>query len=171
MITSLPTEAMFEAWKLVFEKYKDKLKPNRISGIELLSYLEAHYVLTEINDVNALNVVRDSVMMNDIYKEKLPANTSPSPKAFYLENSGNGKKFYYPENVDSTEIWGGNITRIFLGIDISTGFYTVEGSTMLHDELNAIRGLDEKDLHNFVIVAQYISALKKFDMLNKIIRQ
>ena len=32
-------------------------------------------------------------MMNDIYKEKLPANTSPSPKAFYaLENSGNGKK-------------------------------------------------------------------------------
>jgi hypothetical protein len=83
----------------------------------------------------------------------------------------NRSRYSFPENVDSTEIWGGNITRIFLGIDISTGFYTVEGSTMLHDELNAIRGLDEKDLHNFVIVAQYISALKKFDMLNKIIRQ
>ncbi len=42
---------------------------------------------------------------------------------------------------------------------------------MLYDELNAIRGLDEKDLQNFVIVAQYIEALQKFNMLDKVITE
>ncbi len=169
MITKMPTDAEIEQWKHIFEKYKGKLKPNRISGTELLNYLQKHYILTEIYDTEALKVVCDNVMMNEIYKEKLPINTSPIPKAFYLENSGNGEKFYCCEAKDSEGIWGGDITRIFIGVDTVTGFYTVEGSTMLHDELNAIRGLDEKDLQNFVIVAQYIEALQKFNMLDKVI--
>ncbi len=169
MITKMPTDAVIEQWKHTFEEYKAKLKPNRISGIELLNYLQTHYTLTEIYDDETLKVVCDNIIMNECYKEKLPVNTSPIPKAFYLENIGNGEKFYYSENKDCEDIWGGDISRIFIGIDTITGFYTVEGSTMLYDELNAIRGLDEKDLQNFVIVAQYIEALQKLNMLDKVI--
>ncbi len=169
MIINMPTDTMFKQWRHTFEKYKDRLYPNRISGTELLSYIKKQYVLTELYDENALNTVVDNVVMNETYKEKLPFNTLPVPKVFYLENSGNGVKFYRPENKDSNEIWGGNITRIFIGVDVITGFFTVEGSTMLYDELNAIRGLDEKDLQNYVVVAEYINALKKFNMLDKVV--
>ncbi len=127
----------------------------------MLDYLQTHYVLTEIYEEEALEVVRDNVVMNEYNKEKLPAHTLPVPKAFYLENLGNGKKFYCSENKDDNDIWDDGIVRIYIGIDTITGFYTVEGSTMLYDELNAIRGLDEKDLQNYVVVAQYIEALEK----------
>ncbi len=160
---------MIEQYKDTFEKYNDKLKPNRISGVELLNYLQTHYVLTEIYDEKAINAVRDNILMNDIYIEKLPVNTPPNPKAFYLENIGEGEKFYSAENKDSEDIWGGEITRIFVGIDTVTGFFTVEGSTMLHDELIAIRGLNEKELQNFVVVAQYIEAMQKLNMLDRVI--
>ncbi len=171
MITNMPTDTTFEQWKKTYEKYKNKLKPNRISGEKLLEYLESSYCLEEIFDKDALDVVSDNVLMNDIYKEKLPQDTLPSPRCFYIENKGKGQKFYLPRNKDAFEIWGGEIERIFVGIDVVSGFYTAEGSTMLHDELGAIRGLDEKDLQNYVVVAQYIEALKRFDMLDKIVNE
>ncbi len=165
MITSLPTEAMQDEWKSVFEKYKNIIKPNRISGGELLDYLNDRYVLTPIEDENAKAVVRDNVLMNERFKEKLPVGELPNPQTFFLENKGSGRKFYHEK---SDELWGGEITRIFVGIDIASGFYTVEGSTLLFDELNAVLGLDERDLQNFVIVAQYVEALEKFDMMDRI---
>ncbi len=169
MIRKMVTNTELEQWKYIFEKYKCKLKPNRISGIELLNYLNKKYVLTEIYDKKMLNVICDNIIMNECYKEKLPLNTSPIPKAFYLENIGNGKNVYSFKNIENKELWGDDITRIFIGIDTVTGFCTVEGSTILYDELNAIRGLDEKDLQNYVVVAQYIEALQKFNMLDKVV--
>ena len=40
---------------------------------------------------------------------------------------------------------------------------TVEGSTLLWDELRAFQGLDEKDLQNFVMVAQYLEAQERMN--------
>ena len=37
---------------------------------------------------------------------------------------------------------------------------------MLSDELTAFQGLDEKDIQNYVCVAEYITCLKRFDMLD-----
>ncbi len=79
MIAKLPTDAVIEQWKHTFEKYNGKLKPNRISGIDLLNYLQTHYISTEIYDDEALKVVCDNVNMNEHYKEKLPIHTSPIP--------------------------------------------------------------------------------------------
>ncbi len=169
MITKMPTAATLKEWKATYDSYKDRLKPNRISGADLLNYLTGKYVLTEITEQDALDIVRDNIMLNEFYREKLPPNTLPDPRAFYLENAGDGQKFFLPQNADNPEIWGGKITRIFVGIDICSGFYTAEGSTMLHDELNAIRGLDQNDLQNYVVVAQYIEALERFDMADKVL--
>ena len=41
---------------------------------------------------------------------------------------------------------------------------------MLWDELLAFQGLDEKDLTKFVIVAEYINALKRFGKLDSAVK-
>ena len=137
MLTKPPTPEMYEEWKSIWRKYRNKLTPNRKSGKDLLDYLSNNYELTEIFSDNALESIVLNVIMNEPRKEKLPAGTVPVPRAFFLENNGNGEAFYKSENKDSSEIWGGDITRIFVGVDTSSGFFIVEGSTMLCDELNA----------------------------------
>ncbi len=171
MITSEVNETTLNEWRLIFKKYIDKLKPNRISGKELLEYLSTNYVLVQISEETTLNRIVDNIIMNDIFKEKLPDNTQPIPKAFFLENKNKGEKFYLKENKDPYDVWDREISRIFVGIDVVSGFFTVVGSTLLYDELNAVRGLDEKDLKNFVIVAQYILALKRLNILDTVIKE
>lgn len=162
MITQEPTREMLDEWKAVWEQYKDLLRPNRKSGADLLAYLQSKYSLTERFDKNALDAISENVMLNDHLAEKLSAGQSPVPRAFFLDNTENGRRFYLAENRDSPDLWGNDITRIFVGVDLSSGFFMVEGSTLLWDELCAFQGVDEKDLQNYVIVAQYIGALKRF---------
>ncbi|MGF7144588.1 hypothetical protein HNQ56_003019 [Anaerotaenia torta] len=169
MITQEPTKDILEEWKSIWVHYKEKLKPNRKSGTELLHYLQEKYVLTEIHDKSASDAVIGNVTQNEPYAEKLPEGMAPAPRTFFLENAGKGKVLYQDENKDSVNVWGGDITRIFVGIDTVTGFFMVEGSTMLWDELYAFRGLDEKDLQNYVCVAEYINSLKRFDLLTTVI--
>lgn len=166
MITRQPTPEMLAEWKTTFERYKDLLQPNRKSGTALLEYLQSNYSLTEITDEKALNAISDNISRNQIYLEKLPAGQLPRPKAFFVEDEGNGHKFYLAENRDRPDFWGGETRKIFVGLDLCSGFYMVEGSTMLWDELCAFQGLDEKDLKNFVVVADYIRALKRFGKLD-----
>ncbi len=162
MITLKPDKETLEKWKALWEKQKDVLKPNRKSGKEILSYLESNYPLTEIFDKDALDVVSENVLENEHYAEKLHGK-HPVPKAFYLENSGKGKKFYLAENKDDFSVWGEEITRIFVGIDITSGFFTVEGSTLLWDELCAFRGVDEADLQNYVATIMYLQAKERME--------
>ncbi len=169
MITQEPTKEMLAEWKALWLQYKDKLQPNRKTGTELLTYLQQKYVLTEIFDQKAAEAVVHNVTMNAFSAEKLPAGVAPMPRTFFLENQGNGEIFYRDEHKDSAEICGGDIQRIFVGIDIASGFFMVEGSTMLWDELAAFQGLDEIDLKNFVCVSQYILALKRFHLLQGVL--
>ncbi len=171
MLTTEPTPEMYEEWKRIWNQYKNRLKPNRKSGLELLDYLSRKYVLTEIWEDEAADAVRLSVTMNRPFAEKLPHGTEPLPRTFYLENKGNGEIFYKSENQDPDDLWGGDITRIFIGIDTVSGYFMVEGSTMLWDELYAFQGLDEADIQNPYCVAQYIACLKRFDLLDEIAGQ
>ena len=168
MITQEPTEEILDEWKAIWLQYKSKLQPNRRPGTELLSHLQSKYVLTEIHEKAATDAVIGNVTMNAPFSEKLPNGTAPIPRTFFIENAEKGEILYQDKNKDSVDIWGGDITRIFVGIDVVTVFFMVEGSTMLWDELCAFRGLDDKDLQNFVCVAEYISCLKKFNLLQEI---
>lgn len=169
MITSMPDEKTLAQWKAVWRQYKNQLRPNRKTGQELVEYLQAHYPLTEIEDSAAAQAVYDNVVMNAPFAEKIPAGEKPVPRTFFLENAGAGARFYRDENRDPFELWGAAIERIFVGIDVTTGFYMVEGSTLLWDELDAVRGLDAADLENFVCVAQYIASLQRMNWLDKVL--
>ncbi len=166
MITHAPDSKTLQKMKAIWENHKDILKPNRKSGAEILSYLESNYPLKEIFDKDALDVVSENVLMNEYDAEKLRGG-QPVPKAFYLENRGKGNRFYLPENKDDVSIWGEEITRIFVGIDITSGFFTVEGSSLLWDELCVFRGVDEADLQNFAATAIYIEAKERIESLTK----
>ena len=143
-------------WRKIHKRFKDKLVPNRKSGNDVLQYLQSKYLLDEFNEEIGFQAVYETVLNNEFYKQKLPANSQPQPKTFILRNEGNGKLIY--ENQE--DIWEG--CRIFIGIDLSSGYVQVEGSCLLYDEIYAFQGIDEYDIENCVRVAEYISCLKKF---------
>ncbi len=149
MITSQITKEQLIEYRKLYDTYKNQLFENRVSGDVLLKYIKDNYCVKEVFDKTILNVITDNILMNDIYKEKLPKDKLPNPKCFYIEDD----------------------KEILVGIDTITGFFYVEGSSMLFDKLNAIRGLDNKDLTNYVIVGEYIQALIRFNMLNRVIHK
>lgn len=169
MISSKPTKEQIDNFKSIFEQYKDKLEPNRKSGRELEKYLRGKYILTPIEDKRAANVVRLNVTRNKPFAEKLPKGKEPMPVVFYVENKGEGSRLYHPENQDDKTFCDGVYKKIFVGIDLESSYYTVEGSSLLWDELCAFIGLDEKDLTNFVCVANYITALKHTGLLQNVV--
>ena len=105
--------------------------PDRKSGRDLLKYLQEKYVLEEIKDVKALEVVCGNVTENEVFSEKLPLGTLPDP--FYIKNQGEGKILY--ENKGEGEEVFADSEKIFVGIDLKTGYFTVEGSILLWNEL------------------------------------
>lgn len=163
MLMQEATPEMREVWRVTWNEYKDRLLPNRKSGAEIVAYLSDNYLLTEIYDDEALQVVTENILNNEPLAEKVPVGNTTSPVAFFVKNSGKGTTLY--ENQD--ELF--KDIKIFVGVDLTSGFFCVEGSSMLWDELCAFQGLDEKDIQNPYCVAEYISCLKRFGLLNKII--
>lgn len=156
MLIQKATPKIIEEYKEIWNEYKDKLLPNRKSGKEVVEYLKNKYPLEELHDDNTRLTVIDNVLYNKPYADKLPMGAKPHAVTFIVENEENGKFLY--ENQD--EIFKGN--NIFIGVELESGFFCVEGSSLLWDELYAFRGLDEKDIQNYFCVGEYISCVKKF---------
>jgi len=163
MMMEKPTPEMVNKWRAVWNEYKGKLLPNRKSGKDVVEYLKNKYILGEMHDDKAKQVVINNVLYNKPYAEKLPLGAQLSAVTFIIENKNNGKFLY--ENQD--EIFKG--INIFVGVEMETGFFLVEGSSILWNELYVFRGLDEKDIQNFVCVAEYISCLKEFELLESVL--
>lgn len=94
--------------------------------------------------------MRENVLRNEVFAKRLRPGERPMPRCFLIENSGSGAALYSARAKGEGEI--------FLGIDLSTGYFCVEGSERLWDECLALRGLDEEDLQNPFLVAQYVAA-------------
>lgn len=140
------TKTSLNEWKNIWIENKDKLKPNRKSGKEIQAYLKEKYILEEIKDKKAKEVVSWNILNNECFSVKLPKGTKPDAVTYYvLLDSDKGQK-----------------QKIFIGIDLITGYYIVEGNQSLWDELYAFRGLDEDDIQNPYCVAEYLACIKKF---------
>ena len=167
MLTQEITSEMIEEWKKVWGKYREILKPNRKNGQEIIDFLKSEYSLTELHDKKTLDVIAGNVLENECWAEKLLQNEKPSPKAFVVNNTGRGQALYKEKEQDG--IFRG--TDIIIGVDLASGFYCVEGSSFLSDELCAYQGLDEKDMQNFYCAAQYIACLERFGLLEKVLNE
>jgi hypothetical protein len=163
MIMTEITANMIEQWKRIFLEYKTKLHANRKSSVQIVEYIKSKYPLTEIIDEKWKQIVIDDVLENEQFREKLPIDKKPTAIVFSVQNKGTGKVLYEKQD----EIFKEH--DIFIGIELETGHFHIEGSSELWDELFAFRGLDEKDLDNFYLVAEYITCLRKYDVLDGVI--
>lgn len=165
MLTEAPTPEMMEDWKELYRQYSPLLTPNRKPAWELIDYLKEHYPLTEIWDEEWVSVVEDNVLYNEPYRDKIPEGKLMAARVFSVRNEGAGAELYRRQD----EVFAG--VGIAAGFELASGFFLVEGSSLLWDELTAFQGLDEADLQNFYLVAEYVSCLKRIGKLEEVLSQ
>ncbi|MGN0517667.1 MAG: hypothetical protein ACI4II_02955 [Acutalibacteraceae bacterium] len=138
MLTSAPTKKQIEEWKRVFREKGAFLKPNRISGKQLDSYFREKYS-PKREDIDSL---KEAIYLNK------------------TEQDGD-----IPKDISHIVTYVVN-DDIYVGIDLYSGFFQVECEEIsrmssVYDDLFLTRGLDEKDLQNFFLTAQYIQLIEK----------
>ena len=82
-----------------------------------------------------------NITENDYFKNKLPKDTLPNIQSYQTGN-------------------------VLVAIDLYTGEFHVESESIeeaisVHDDLFVFRGLDEEDLKNFFLVAEYVTLSQK----------
>lgn len=163
MLLQEPSPELIRSWKEIFEAYRPRLRPNHQPIEEVVAYLRKHYPVTALTQEETEQVVIENVTLNECHAKKIPAGKSPVPRVFAIRNTGNGKNLY--ENQD--ELFRG--TQIIAGFDVTSGYFMVEGSSRLWDELFVVRGLDETDIENYYLVAEYITCLQKSGLLETVL--
>lgn len=138
MLRQEATPEMVKKWKKIYDERRDTLTPNRKTGKEVEEYLRQHYSVTPVNTEDENQKVIYNIMHNRVFYEKLPKGVMPSPVTYYIQEH-----------------------EAFVGIDLVSGYFCVEDSEKLYDELFAFRGLDEIDLENIFMVAEYINCTKE----------
>ena len=165
MLTRKATPELVRQWKDTAETYRPLLTPNKKTGAGILAYLTGKYPVRELRVDSLRDVVEDNILSNECHARKMPAGTTPEVSGFIIENTGTGTYLY--ENQD--EMFRGR--TIIAAVELHSGYFLVEGSSLLWDELCAFRGLDEEDLTNYYLVAEYVGCLKQFDLLDCVLAQ
>ena len=141
MLTTEPTIEMIQEWKCIYNENRDKLKPNRKSGAKINDYFCNKYRFEKLYSLSFHDVVEFNIMKNESNREKLPQGAVPQIVAYKAKDSS-----------------------VLVGIDLVTGFFHIEGKDInrvaeIYDDLFLFRGLDETDIKNYFLVAQYIQCL------------
>lgn len=141
MLTTEPTIEMIQEWKCIYNENRDKLKPNRKNGAEINDYFCNKYRFEKLDSLSFHDVVEFNIMKNESNREKLPQGAVPQIVAYKAKDSS-----------------------VLVGIDLVTGFFHIEGKDInrvaeIYDDLFLFRGLDETDIKNYFLVAQYIQCL------------
>ena len=136
MLTTEPTAEMVAEWKRIFADHRALLTPNRKSGAEVDRYFREKYThkifdSPEFGEIAAFNITE-----NAHSRSKLPPGRLPEIKSY---QTGGAR----------------------VAIDLLTGEIHVESentaeAAAIYDDLFVFRGLDEQDLTNFFLVAEYV---------------
>ena len=138
MLTKKATKRQIAEWKKLFSE--STLSPNRKTGKEVDEYFRARYPSTPISDLAVKAVAEETILQNDFYAAKLPVGALPDVKCYRTGEA-------------------------IVGIDLVSGYFHVESPDRkemerIYDDLFAFRGLDETDLQNYFLVAQYLLCKK-----------
>ena len=137
MLTTEPTQEMVVKWKDMFEKHRFSMSANRKTGNELDAYFRNKYSFQTLEDTKFKRIVELNITENEYSKSKLPDGTQPIIHSY-------------------------RVGDVFVGIDTVSGEFHVEctdiqKAELIYDDLFVYRGLDEKDLENFFLTAQYLT--------------
>ena len=141
MLTSAPTQEMIGEWKRIFEAHRDTLEPNRKTGHEIDLYFRKKYSYQIYNNPEFQHIASLNITENDHFNNKLPQNTLPNIRSYRTGN-------------------------VLVAIDLVTGEFHIESDNIeevipIHDDLFLYRGLDEDDLNNVFLVAEYVTLSQK----------
>lgn len=153
MLMQEPTKEMIKKWQDIYNKNKDSLKPNKKDSLEVIEYLKETHSVVEIENSELENIVYDNIVLNEFSNPKL-CGKNPIIRLFEVTD----KNLYEKQD----DVFKG--IKIIVGIEINTSYIFVEGSSYLYDELIAFTGLDDKDITNYFLVAQYIKCKEKFNI-------
>lgn len=141
MLTTEPTQELLKEWKRIFESHRATMHPNRKLGAEVDAYFRVHYPYQPFDSEEFRDMVATEIMENDFLREKLPVGVLPDVKCY-------------------------TVGDILVGIDVISGEFHIESENIdkvisLHDDLFVYRGLDENDLNNIFLTAEYIKLTEK----------
>ncbi|HYH01613.1 MAG TPA: hypothetical protein VEC37_00785 [Bacillota bacterium] len=159
----IPKIETIQEWKAVYEQYKLRLSLNNKPIMQVIEYLKLKYPLKEETSDRFKEIVVANIKMNEQLALKIPAGKELTPIVFTVSNEGNAIRLY-----ETREKFYNGIP-IIIGMEVETGYFFVEGSTELADEVTAFKGLDEHDIQNYYIVANYIRCLKKYQLLENVL--
>lgn len=141
MLTTEPTLEMLREWKRLHKEYRPKLTPNRKSGAQVDAYFREKYPHTPMDSEELREMITAEILENPHHAEKLPDGCVPDVRCYL---SGD----------------------VLVGIDLVTGHIHVECKEIaraeaIYDDLFVYRGLDEKDLENAFLTAEYVRLLQE----------
>ena len=114
--------------------------------------MKENYSVIEIENQELEKLVYDNIKYNEYSNEKL-CGRNPIIRLFEITD----KELYLKQD----DVFKG--IKIIVGIELNTSYFFVEGSSYLYDELVAFSGLDDKDITNYFLVAQYIECKEKLN--------
>ena len=143
MLTVKPTEEMVQEWRRIHGEYRDRLVPNRKTGAQVNEYFINRYLPEQYDSDEFASVTEYNIIMNEHECEKLPQGVQPQIVTYKISDG-----------------------PVFVGIDLITGFFHIECENIqkmakIYDDLFLFRGLDEMDLDNCFMTAQYVQSLIK----------
>ena len=153
MLMQEPNEEMIKEWQDIYNKNKDKLKPKKKDAQKKEEYLKETNSVIENENTKLEKVVYDNIVLNEFSNQKL-CGKNPIIRLFEVTD----KNLYERQD----DIFKG--IKIIVGIELNTSYIFVEGSSYLYDELTAFTGLDDEDITNYFLVAQYIKCKEKFNI-------
>lgn len=136
MITSEVTPETLEEWKRISGLHRSKLSPNRKKGVEVDDYFRNKYTYQRFDSPQFKNVVEHNIMENEHSRRKVPKRMKPDIHTY-------------------------RVGDVLVGIDTVSGEFCIECEDIekvipVYDDLFVYRGLDEDDLKNYVLVAEYV---------------
>ena len=141
MLTTEPTSEMIAEWKRIFEAHHSTLTPNRKLGHEVDQYFREKYIYKIFNNAEFQKIAMLNILENEFFRNKLPEDTLPNIQSYKTGN-------------------------VLVAIDLYTGEFHVESerteeAVQVYDDLFLYRGLDEEDLKNYFLVAEYVKLTQK----------
>ncbi|MEG0526987.1 MAG: hypothetical protein RR531_05670 [Longicatena sp.] len=150
------TKEDVQSWKEIFEQYHRLITPSRKSAREMIAYLQEKYGCISFENEEWQQAIQKEVLMNEHNLEKVQPNTPMCVQLYQLEDNASSHHVFEQRAEVFKE------SEIFVGVEMNSGYLHIEGSDVLYDELFVYQGLDEQDIKNPFLVAQYVELCHKF---------
>jgi hypothetical protein len=160
----------------LFIKYSPILKPNRKSVAEIVEYIKAKYPVEEDNSPRAKRLVEVNVLNSfskDMEAKEIPLKIT----VLNIKNEDTAKVLYdfqeqeHLEFIDKMKHVRANFegypfenSPIRIDVEENSDYMVIEGSGLLADEVTIFRGLDEKELKDKYLVANYVKAIYNLNL-------